>query len=57
MEVLTAGAGFKDELIRRSGLAAPAAMAALTMLQLKGYAREENGRYRLVVRYRDPGEV
>jgi DNA processing protein len=57
VEVLTAGAGFKDELIRRSGLAAPAAMAALTMLQLKGYAREENGRYRLVVRYRDPGEV
>ena len=42
---------FKDELIRRSGLSAQSAMAALTMLQLKGYVREESGKYRLLVRY------
>ena len=53
VEVLAGGACFKDELIRRSGLSAQNAMAALTMLQLKGYVREENGRYRLLVRWTD----
>ena len=48
---LAGGPSFSDELIRRSGLAASAVMAALTMLQLKGYVREESGRYRLLVRY------
>ena len=52
VEALAAGACYKDELIRRSGLAAPSAMAALTMLQLKGYVRDEDGRYRLLVRSR-----
>ncbi len=47
---LARGPCFADELIRRSGLAASEAMAALTMLQLKGYVREEDGRYRLLVR-------
>ena len=51
VEVLAGGACFKDELIQRSGLSAQSAMAALTMLQLKGYVREEGGRYRLLVRY------
>ncbi len=51
VEVLAGGACFKDELIRRSGLSAQSAMAALTMLQLKGYVRDENGRFRLLVRY------
>ena len=51
VEVLAGAACFKDELIRRSGLSAQSAMAALTMLQLKGYVREESGRYRLLVRY------
>ena len=45
------GACYKDELIRQSGLSAQSAMAALTMLLLKGYVREENGRYRLLVRF------
>ncbi len=49
VEVLAGGPCFKDELIRHSGMSAPNAMAALTMLQLKGYVREENGRYRLLV--------
>ena len=48
---LARGPCFADELIRRSGLAASEAMAALTMLQLKGYVREESGKYRLLVRY------
>lgn len=47
---LARGPCFADELIRRSGLAASEAMAALTMLQLKGCVREEDGRYRLLVR-------
>ena len=51
VEVLAGGACFKDELIQHSGLSAQSAMAALTMLQLKGYVREETGRYRLLVRY------
>ena len=55
VEVLVGGACYKDELIRSSGLSAPSAMAALTMLQLKGYVREENGRYRLLVRYDGQG--
>ena len=57
VEVLAGGACYKDELIRSSGLSAPSAMAALTMLQLKGYVREENGRYRLLVRYENNGTV
>ena len=57
VEVLAGGACYKDELIRHSGLSAPSAMAALTMLQLKGYVREENGRYRLLVRYENNGTV
>ena len=51
VEVLAGGACYKDELIRQSGLSAQSAMAALTMLLLKGYVREENGRYRLLVRF------
>ena len=51
VEVLAEASCFKDELIRRSGLSAQSAMAALTMLQLKGYVREESGKYRLLVRY------
>ena len=51
VEVLAEAPCFKDELIRRSGLSAQSAMAALTMLQLKGYVREESGKYRLLVRY------
>ena len=51
VEILAGGACFKDELIQHSGLSAQSAMAALTMLQLKGYVREESGRYRLLVRY------
>ena len=51
VEILAGGACFKDELIQRSGLSAQSAMAALTMLQLKGYVREEAGRYRLLVSY------
>ena len=37
--------------IETTGLSAQSAMAALTMLQLKGYVREEAGRYRLLVSY------
>ena len=48
---LAGGPCFADELIRRSGLPASDAMAALTMLQLKGYVREESGKYRLLVRF------
>ena len=48
---LAKGECYADELIRRSGLGASAGMAALTMLQLKGYVREERGKYRLLVRY------
>ena len=51
VEALAEAPCFKDELIRRSGLSAQSAMAALTMLQLKGYVREESGKYRLLVRY------
>ena len=50
---LAQGECFADELIRRSGLSASAGMAALTMLQLKGYVREESGKYRLLVRYEE----
>ncbi len=58
VEVLAQGEHFKDELIRLSGLSAQSIMAALTMLQLKGYVREENGRYRLLVRYyKDQSQV
>ena len=57
VEVLARGERFKDELIRMSGLSAQSVMAALTMLQLKGYVREENGRYRLLVRYTDQSQV
>ena len=57
VEVLAGGACFKDELIRSSGLAPQNVMAALTLLQLKGYVREENGRYRLLVRYNDHSTV
>ena len=49
--ILAQGECFADELIRRSGLSASAGMAALTMLQLKGYVREDGGKYRLLVRY------
>ena len=57
MEALARGACYTDELIRRSGLPAPEVMAALTMLQLKGYVREESGKYRLLVRYRESTDV
>ncbi len=57
VEVLARGERYKDELIRMSGLSAQNVMAALTMLQLKGYVREENGKYRLLVRYRDQSQV
>lgn len=50
---LAQGELFADELIRRSGLEAGDGMAALTMLQLRGYVREQNGRQKLVVRYRE----
>ena len=53
VEALARGACYADELIRRSGLPAPEVMAALTMLQLKGYVREESGKYRLLVRYEE----
>ena len=53
VEALARGACYADELIRRSGLPAPEVMAALTMLQLKGYVREESGKYRLLVRYQE----
>lgn len=46
---LSEGTQYPDELLRRSGLSASAGMAALTMLEIKGYVREENGRYRLLV--------
>lgn len=57
VEALARGACYTDELIRRSGLPAPEVMAALTMLQLKGYVREESGKYRLLVRYRESTDV
>ena len=57
VDALAQGACFKDELIRRSGLSAPSAMAALTMLQLKGCAREENGKYRLLVQHLETNGV
>lgn len=50
---LAQGECYADELIRRSGLSPASGMATLTMLQLKGYVREENGRYRLLVHYRE----
>ena len=52
---LAEGACFADELIRRSGLSPSDSMAALTMLQLKGYAKEESGQYRLLVRRGEAG--
>lgn len=48
---LSEGPAYADELIHRSGVSAADAMAALTMLQLKGFVREEEGRFRLLVRY------
>lgn len=52
VEALAGGACYADELIRRCGIPAPEVMAALTMLQLKEYVREESGKYRLLVRYK-----
>ena len=57
VEALARGACYADELIRRSGLPAQEVMAALTMLQLKGYVRDENGKYRLLVRYQESAGV
>ncbi len=52
---LAQGPCFGDELIRRTGIPASEALAALTMLQLKGYVQEENGKYRLLVQYQGEG--
>ncbi|MBR2717112.1 MAG: DNA-processing protein DprA [Oscillospiraceae bacterium] len=57
IEVLAKGVCYADVLIRRSGLEAQGAMAALTMLQLRGYVREEYGRYRLLVQPKDAAGV
>lgn len=54
---LAGGAAYADELIRRSGLPSPETMAGLTMLQLKGYVREEYGKYRLIVQTRGPAQA
>lgn len=46
---LAEGVCYADELLRKSGLSPADGMAALTVLQIKGYIREENGQYRLLV--------
>ena len=46
---LAEGVFYPDELLRRSGLSASDGMAALTMLEIKGYVKEENGQYRLLI--------
>ena len=46
---LAGGPQYADELLRRSGLSAADGMAALTMLQIRNYVKEENGQYRLLV--------
>jgi len=48
---LAQGECFSDEVIQRCGLSAGSCMAALTMLQLKGYVQDQGGRFRLAVQY------
>ena len=47
--ILSQGDQYADLIIRGAGLPAGEVLAALTMLQLKGYVQEQNGLYRLVV--------
>ena len=51
---LSGGERYADEIIRRTGLPAAEALAAATMLQLRGYAEERGGVYRLLIRRVDP---